>query len=226
MVDWNYVLDHGGLPFIPHPAGWFPTMQYTDEQKDALNLLGDEFIIEAVNGANQVYDAFDKFDAQGIEMWDEHLLLGKCVAVMGNSDAHLPEGIGSIWTGVYADEFTREGVIDAARRGRTFATDGPVVDLTLQADGGAIRGLGETLVTSKNAVTVRVLAADSAGLREVNLNRNGKTLKTWRPDGAQTVSEAVADTAPELPGYYRLECFAQDGRRAYATPAYLRSTEA
>ncbi len=222
LSDWNYVIEHGGLPFIPHPSGWFPTKQYTDEQKAALGLLGNEFTIEVVNGANQVFDAFDTYDAQTIELWDEHLKRGARVTAMGNSDAHLPEGVGSIWTGVYYEEFSREGIIDAARHGRTFASDGPIVDLALQADGGPVRGVGETLVTDDRAVTVRVLAADSLGLRDVNLIRDGEVMKRWRPDGAQVVSQAIADAEPTIPGYYRLECFAQDGRRAYTTPVYLR----
>ena len=225
--DVNRVKELGGIPFIPHPAGWFPSTRYTQEQKDALGLLGDEFIIEIINGANQVFDAYDITDEQSIELWDKHLCMGKRVSAMGNSDAHLPHGVGDIWTGVLPEEPTMEGVLDAVRRGRTFVSDAPIVDLTLQADGGPISGMGETFTSKNRPVTVRVLAADSLGLQTVRLIRDGEVIRTWQPGGKQVVSQCVVDDNPAGTGeqttsYYRMECLAVDGRRAYTNPIYVR----
>ena len=227
VADVQRVKDLGGIPFIPHPAGWYPTVRYTDEQKEALNLLGDSFIIEIINGANQVFNAYDVTDEMSIELWDKHLCMGKKVTAMGNSDAHLPQGIGDIWTGVMTEEFSMEGVLDAVRKGHTFVSDAPVVDLTLQEDGGPISGMGDTLASPKGPVTVRVLAADSAGLSVVKLIRDGEVIHTWHPQGQQVLSTCVVDDDPVGNGtqetsYYRMECLASDSRRAYTNPVYIQ----
>lgn len=236
VADYRRVIGRGGVPFIPHPTGWFPTTRYSQEQIDALDQLGDEFAIEIINGANQVFDCFDVTDQMSVELWDQHLLKGKRVVALGCTDAHLCEAIGDVWTGFAAEELSRDGVLDAIRRGHAFVSDAPLVDLTVQADGGPIRGMGETLTTHRSRrerrppLTIRVLAADSLGLSEVRLIRNGKVLRTWVPDGihpqdGQVVSHAVTDADAVAPLYYRLECFARDGRRAYTNPVYVRPAQ-
>ena len=55
-ADYRRVIELGGFPFIPHPTGWFPTTRYTAEQIEALALLGDDFTIEVLNGANNIFD--------------------------------------------------------------------------------------------------------------------------------------------------------------------------
>jgi len=226
--DYHRVIERGGVPFIPHPTGWFPTTRYSQEQIAALDVLGDEFAIEIINGANQVYDCFDVTDEMSIELWDRHLLKGKRVVALGCTDAHLCEAVGDVWTGFHADELSKDGVLDAIRRGRVFVSDAPLVELTVQADGGPIARMGEIFRTGPGPLTVRVLAADSLGLARVNLIRDGKVLRTWVPDGAypqdrQVVSHAVTDTDTVGLLYYRLECFARDGRRAYSNPVYIRA---
>ena len=56
VKDYRNVIELGGFPFIPHPTGWFPTTRYSQEQIDALDLLGDDFTIELINGANNIFD--------------------------------------------------------------------------------------------------------------------------------------------------------------------------
>ena len=220
--DYERAAAAGGVPFIAHPAGWFPRTRYSDEQKASLDLLGPRFAMEIINGANQIFDCWDVTDEQSVVLWDQHLLRGKEVTVLGNTDAHLAEAIGDVWTAVLPDEFSVEGVLDALRRGRAFVSDGPIVDLTLQADGGPIAGMGQTLQSVSPAVTVRALAADSAGLSEVRLIRDGQVVTSWPVRDEQVLSRSFADTHAAGARYYRLECFARDGRRAYTNPVYVR----
>ena len=77
--DYNAVIARGGFPFIPHPTGWFPTRRYTREQIDALELLGDNFTMELINGANNIFDCYDTTDDGAIALWDQHLSRGKIV---------------------------------------------------------------------------------------------------------------------------------------------------
>lgn len=220
--DYTAAVEHGGFPFIPHPTGWFPSTRYTEEQIQSLDELGNHFTMEIINGANQIFDCWDITDEMSVELWDRHLAQGKFVTAMGNTDAHLVEAVGDVWTGVLADELTSEGVIDALKQGRAIVSDGPIADLTVEADGTSIAGIGGTLHTPKRPLTLRVLAADSAGLQEVRLIRDGTPMKEWYPRGEQALSTSLADPDGGAKHYYRLECRATDGRRAFTNPVYIR----
>ena len=228
-ADYQAIIDRGGVPFIPHPTGWFPSTRYTDEQKQSLDLLGDCFTMEIINGANQLFDCWDVTDAMSVELWDEHLKRGKRINALGNTDAHLPHAVGDVWTGVMSDELSMEGVLDAVRVGNVFVSDGPIVDITVEVDGTHIAGMGQTLCTTKRPLTVRVLAADSVGLQEVRLLRDGAVIREWRANngfrlGDQALSTSLADNeADSTTRYYRLECRATDGRRAFTNPVYIRA---
>ena len=111
VKDYRSVIELGGFPFIPHPTGWFPTTRYSQEQIDALDLLGDDFSIEVINGANNIFDCYDITDEMSIELWDKHLSQGKTVRGMGNTDAHLYQAIGDVWNGVLIERPTRKKVI-------------------------------------------------------------------------------------------------------------------
>ena len=222
VTDVERVTAKGGLPYIPHPTGWFPTQRYSAEQIEALDLLGDTFVMEIINGANQIFDCYDITDEMSIELWDRHLSAGKRVTALGNTDAHLPHAIGDVWTAVFPEEFSAGGVIDAVRQGRAFVSDGPLVDLTVQADGGAIAQMGQTLHTGTRPLNVRMLAADSIGLREVRLIRDGEVIDSWQPGSEPVFSRVIADTASDQVRYYRMECFGLDNRRAYTNAVYIR----
>ena len=127
VYDYNRIKALGGFPFIPHPTGWFPTTRYSEDQKQALEWLGDEFAIEVINGANQIFDCFDVTDAMTLELWDQHLCQGKRVTGLGCTDAHLPQAMGDVWTGVFCDALQRDAVIEAVRQGHCFTSDAPLV---------------------------------------------------------------------------------------------------
>ena len=222
-ADYAAVIDRGGFPFIPHPTGWFPVTRYTEEQMASLDVLGERFTIEIINGANQIFDCWDITDEMSVELWDDHLKRGKFVTALGNTDTHHPHAVGDVWTGVHPDEFSREGVVDALRQGRAFVSDAPIIDMTVEVDGTNIAGMGGVLHTSKRPLTVRVLAADSAGLNTVTLLRDGEAIRSRQPAGEVAVSTTIADDAPVDVKYYRLECRAIDGRRAFTNPVYIRS---
>ena len=59
--------------------------------------------------------------------------------------------------------------------------------------------------------------------RLLRLLRDGEAIHTWRPDGDMAVSTTITDDAPGDMTYYRLECRAVDGRRAFTNPVYIRS---
>jgi hypothetical protein len=217
-ADYQSVIELGGFPFIPHPTGWFPTTRYKPEQIEALNLLGDDFTIEVINGANNIFDCYDVTDEQSVALWDQHLSQGKTVRAMGNTDAHLPQSIGDVWNGVLLESPTKESVIEALWSGHFFASDAPFVHVRCGR-----RGMGDTVRKRKgSAVEVRYECVDSLGLQLIRIIADGKVAEEIRPEGKQIVKGSYRTKFSGEPSYVRVECRACDNRKAYANPVYLR----
>jgi len=221
--DYRRVLATGSYPIIAHPVGWFPSTRYAQYQIDALKLLGEEFAIEIINGANNIFDAFDVTDAITLEVWDCHLCRGKKVIAFGNTDAHLPQAIGDVWNGVFVPRAEKKLVLEALRAGHHFVSDAPFMQFVARAE-GRVAGMGDTLKVAPGAkVEFSYECADSRGLAEVRLVRNGHAWKCMEVTRRQHVEGVITDRVRAGHSYYRLECFAIDQRRAYANPIYLRA---
>ena len=54
-----------------------------NRRKKSLDLLGGDFTIELINGANNILDCYDITDERAIALWDRHLSQGKTVRGMG-----------------------------------------------------------------------------------------------------------------------------------------------
>lgn len=218
VLDYKRVQELGAVAFIPHPTGWFPATRYTQEAIDALDLLGDEFAMEIINGANQVFDCWDVTDQMSVELWDRHLCQGKRVAGLGCSDAHLPEAMGDVWTGVLCDRLEKNAVLDAVRSGHCFASDAPLVHVSKD---GAVMG-DVVQVEGGREIGLEVECVDSLGLASVQVIKDGTQLASLKPEGRTTVRQEVRDTFAGGRSYYRVECLAVDRRRAYSNPIYVR----
>ena len=84
-----------------------------NRRKKGLDLLGGDFTIELINGANNILDCYDITDERAIALWDRHLSQGKTVRGMGNTDAHLPQAIGDAWNGLVLKRPSKRKVLDA-----------------------------------------------------------------------------------------------------------------
>lgn len=214
--DYSRAEKAGGLAYVPHPAGWFPTTRYSREQMDVLNTLGDSFAIEIINGANNLFDCFDVTDALSVRLWDKHLRRGKRVIGLGNTDAHLPQAIGDVWNGVLAQELSRESIVTALRQGRLFVSDGPVVELSI-----AGAGMGEVLQAPSRRLSVEIACADSEGLASVRVIKDARVWQLFCLSGRRTFRRTLRANFPGRASYYRLECLTVDRRRAYSNPVYV-----
>ena len=218
VKDYRNVIELGGFPFIPHPTGWFPTTRYSQEQIDALDLLGDDFTIELINGANNIFDCYDITDDMSISLWDRHLSQGKIVRGMGNTDAHLYQAIGDVWNGVLLERPTKKKVIDALWAGHFFASDAPFVNLRC---GKAV--MGDVVKKRKGSqVEVRYECADSLGLQQVRVIANGKVVEDLHPEDKQVVKGSFKMKFGGGHAYIRVECYARDNRKAFSNPIYIR----
>lgn len=203
--------------WIPHPAGWYPSTWYNDEQVASLWSLGEKFAMEVVNGANKVAAAYDAFDAEAVRIWDRLLRDGRQVTALGGSDAHIPEDIGSVWTGVFADELNGASIIAALQDGNCFASEAALMYFSCNG-----LPMGSRIMTGKGTrIRLKLKVADAAGIASCTIVSNGKILKRIDGSGRTSVEEEIAVVPDEARSYYRLESISGDGRRAFSSPVYV-----
>ena len=205
------------LTFVPHPTGWFPRTRYTPDRINVLYELADPFNMEIMNAANQFFGCSDITDARNLELWDKLLGKGKIVYAMGNSDAHMVHGIGSAWNGVFSQKPNKRDILHALHRGRNFVSDAPIINLTADR-----AGMGQIITPRKNSfVTFKVAAAESTGIREVRLIKNGRLVKRLPGKGTRLLRLTHREPFRGRRFYVRAEVWATDTRRAFTNPIFV-----
>lgn len=215
--DYATALSLSPFAFITHPGGWWPSTYYESEQKHALYTLPRRMAMEVLNAANKMISAYDKYDADAVRTWNELLNDGREVTAIGSSDAHLPWGVGSAWTGVYAASVNRHSVVRAMRAGHTFASEAPLIWIGQK---GNMIGT-ETAMKKKQAIRIPFVVCDAGGLDSVRVIRNGRIVKTIAAKDEATIRGEYRDTFGGGRKWYRVECTASDQRRAFSSPIYI-----
>jgi len=206
--------------WIPHPVGWYPGMWYPEERIRQLWGLGESISMEVVNGANKTFRAYDEFDRKAVETWSRLLQDGKRVTALGGSDAHCPEDIGSVWTGVFAKECTDTAILQALNAGACFASESTLLDLRC----GRTRMGGRLRRKPGGRLDLVFRAADAGGIASVRLICNEKVVKKVAGKNRSLVEGRYSVRLGKMPLYFRLETTASDDRRAFSSPLYCRPT--
>jgi hypothetical protein len=197
----EWIEAHGGVSYVAHPywSGVVPGL---------LELPANVYGIEVFNGGCELEIG------RGLSSvhWDELLEGGARCFGLATDDSHHP-GFDSdlAWTWVRADERSREGVLDALRRGAFYATTGPAAH-SVEVDGRAVE------VACSPCRSVVLLAGRTAGAA-VHAGRlpychRGRVLER-ADDGAVTRARL------ELPArarYARVELVDRGGRKAWTNP--------
>lgn len=121
-------------------------------------------------------------------------------------------------TGVFAEEASRQGVIEALRRRRCYATSGAKIGLWFEVDG---RPMGESIVAS-DLVPFRVAVCATAQVETLVLVTNGGREITLEPAGL--AFEVRGSLEPPLGGgwsYYYVRLVQKDGEVAWSSPIWL-----
>ena len=206
--------------WVPHPVGWYPANWYGLDKVEALWTLGDAFAMEVMNGAHKVVRAYDAFDRKAVAVWDRLLCDGKKVTALGASDAHVPDEIGSVWTGVYAARRTATSIIKALNQGHCFASEASLMDFACDS-----RFMGTTVRKKNGAkLALKWRVVDSAGIASVRIISQGRVLREIHTRGRTVVEDRWTRKVGNKPVYYRLESTASDDRRAFSTPVYVEPT--
>ncbi|MDO9575849.1 MAG: CehA/McbA family metallohydrolase [bacterium] len=210
--EFQYAQSIASFVFIPHPAQYWTA----NATIDSLWSLGEKFTIEILNGYNKLSTAYDRFSEETIHVWDQLLQAGKKISVLGASDAHHVYSVGTAWTGVFCNQLERKEVIQALEKGHSFASEAPFV--WLECDHSIMGDDVRRPIGSK--INICFTAVDSAGLNSVTLVKDGEIVKKIKAEDAPRVTGVYEHTVKER-SYFRLECVANDQRRAFSSPLYI-----
>ncbi len=217
-TDAKKLREMGLFFFYPHPTGWFPRTYYSKEQSDALAEVGNEFAIEVMNGIMRSYAFHEKWEDMNVALWDRYLCDGYRVIGLGATDAHFAHGVGNTWTGLIDTRLSKTAVLRALRSGRVFASSGPAIDLNCGKVpmGGGVR-------TRKEKIDIVFECADDSGLNWAEVVQDGKVKRRFDYRGKKHAKETVTIRPRKRGGYVRVQCAANDDRRAYSNPIYFDS---
>jgi hypothetical protein len=131
------------------------------------------------------------------------------------------EGVGV--TGVYAAEFTRQGIFEALRERRAYGTTGARIIVDFRLDE---RPMGGRLTTSAPTLTGSLKVIGTAPIASIQVVRNGQICHEWNPDSLQVRhtwrQKRAAD--PSLPGgreVYYLVVTQSNAERAWTSPIFV-----
>lgn len=182
-------LDAGGLVIANHP-NWGPDFHhFTDQLLDDIDGLTG---IEIFNGIVKILPG----SPYGTNRWERLLSSGKVLWGFANDDSHrgdVDTGIG--WNVACTNDSSAEGIIDALRTGRFYASTGVTVSKIAVTDN-----------------TIRIETEDAE--RVVALRDHGARI-------AESDSSSIEVEAPEDATYVRFECWGRGEKFAWTQPFFI-----
>ncbi len=132
--------------------------------------------------------------------------------------AHLASGIGGV-AGIMAEELTRESILEAIRRRRVFATNGPRILLQMAVDG---RPMGSTVEPDSDGAMVFIGVSGTAPIERVDLVRSGTVVASSPGQGGLEVKLTLhlEDLAHGEFVYARV--IQDDGGTAWSSPVFFQ----
>jgi hypothetical protein len=235
-------VDGSAVVVAAHPREHVPFLQWLLLRRGS---WGDADESQAGLHALQFWNGtYDRRCQDGRDAWVRQLLRGRHLGLVAGNDAHgnfnrfrqlaipfvsLRESdqqlFGRVRTGLFAEQHSAGAILDAMRRHRTLATDGPVGMIT-DLDGRLV--LGETL---EAPVTVRLIARTSeefGRIEKIELKRGiigaaaEESLEFWESPGDLYWAWRSEVREPR-PHYLRLEITTHPGRRDHRAHYCLTS---
>ena len=81
--------------------------------------------------------------------------------------------------------------------------------------------MGGTVRTRREKVKIIFECADGYGLSRARIIQDGKVIRRFEYRGKKHAREAIAISPRKSGSYVRVECAANDDRRAYSNPIYF-----
>ena len=227
---WDALRGQPAMTFAHHSAGGPVSTNWRDYPPDPVlepitEIVSVHGSSEAADSPNPIYDP-----VPGNYVRDA-LNAGYPLGFIGSGDSHDghpglvqladPRGSGGL-AALRSEELTREGVLDALRSRRTYATDGARIWLDVSIDG---HPMGSTLERDETAQDrpqrLHVEVAGTAPIERIDLIRSGQIA---RIDGQQALEMQFTRDIPSLaPGeYHYVRVVQADGRTAWSSPIFAR----
>jgi len=212
----NDIRSAGGFAIVAHPAGW-NMHDYTKNRYPDFRRIGLDFGMEIGNAAANAFDYFDSTDAKAVKLWDRALTAGRRIVGFGGSDAHIEMSLGQIFNGFLQPSFRVRDIVKTMEEGNHFVSNGPFVSIAV-----GTKGMGGTVRARTGALRVRLRAADARGIKAVRVVSGGVVVKEMRRPPEKRLRLDVRLARARVKNYVRAEVFAEDGRRAYTNPIWIR----
>ncbi len=175
---YSFVAEHDGFVHAHHQS-W--------------NLLGHP--VEANVEAASSWDAYLHRDPSG---YHAALEAGHRIGLIGGSDEHRRNpGLGGALTGVWAEELTRESIMEALAAHRCFATAGRKPTVWMTANGAP---MGRRVRADR--VDFQIVLETAEPMQSVSLIRDGATISAWDCVDKTRVEVQYADVPGAGPHWY------------------------
>jgi hypothetical protein len=173
----------------------------------------------APRAASRLNEHIQKSGWQPQGFWWNALAKGYKLGVQSSSD-HWSTHIS--YACLLAENFTREGLMEAIRRRHTYAaTDNIILDFRARAAGSHYI-MGDSLPAAGTA-QFSVRAIGTGAIKQIDLIRNQKFVYTTRP-GAKEVSFEFNDQEPATGvSWYYVRVLQEDGQLAWSSPIWVEN---
>jgi len=193
----DYTPNHRSV-ILPHPADKIVRWSEVDGDLKALHA----FVRKAVGLVHAHHQEWElagdplEVNIEAASSWQayldvdpscyhRHLLEGRRIGLIAGSDEHRRNpGLGGALTGVWAEELTRDSIMDALRSHRCYATTGRRVIVDFRAN-----GLPMGSVLREREVTLELDIAAPVPITAVELIDTGRVIHRWDAASAKEVRE-------------------------------------
>ncbi|MCL1853172.1 MAG: CehA/McbA family metallohydrolase [Peptococcaceae bacterium] len=159
-----------GLAYVAHPYlelwsdPWGTTHSWTDDI--------------AIDGL-EVWNSFVRPDAnankQARRQWDTLNKAGRHLYGIADTDSHVAESLGTVYTTVLVDDYSVDGIIAGYKAGHMYGSNGPVIDFKVD---GAMMGDDIGVPVGGRTVNVELSGSYMDNLAKVELLKNGEIIDT------------------------------------------------
>jgi TolB protein len=201
----------GALVGYVHPFDAWPN------PADTTRALTNEFPVSLALGQIDYYEALGFVDDLMVtqRVWYAALNAGFRLPAGAGTDAMAnyaslrgPVGLNRVYARVDGP-LTHERFLDAIRRGRTFATNGPLLDFTL---GGRQPGDSIVVATVGHALHATVRLRSIVAIDSLELVRNGEVVARLNPGPDGTRADTAFTVTVQESGWYLVRAFTPAGR--------------
>ena len=232
---WDRLREHGGLTMAHHPAAGEPiAVDWSFAPPEDLEPLVE---VVSVHGVSESPDSpFPVRGAVAGSFAVDALRKGHRLGFVGSGDSHdghpglahlaSPSGCGGL-AAFRARELTRQGVLDALRTRRTYATNGARIYLEFRLGVIPMGGVAsmEAFGEGEDAEALKTFACKVIGtapLRLLEVVRNGEILQRVElGDEDSAVEDFFRDPAMAAGHWYHLRVFQSDGGMAWTSPIWI-----